>query len=383
MKNLFIGVLLIIGQASFAQTNDTPFKMKSNLFDQSQLEDLGLKSPKEVKTFVVYAATDSTDKYVNGAVVVAFKGKLYCQWQSSLKDEDSHDTWVAYSSSVDGKRWSQPKVLAESSDNGYCTSGGWLVNGDTLTAFINQWTYEEKPRYSKVMYKSSVDGMNWTIAKPVKMKDGTDIVGAFEQDPHVLPNGRIVGALHRSPGLHVTPIYTDDISGTTGWCRGNMENMPYEGDVTREIEPSCFWRKNGDVVMVFRDQKSSYRKLASISKDNGETWTTPVITNMLDSRSKQSAGNLPDGAVYFASNPIDGKTRWPLVLTLSKKGYNFNRAFVLQKESDLPELKFEGRYKRKGFHYPKSMVSDGYLYVAYTVNKEIVKITKVPLASIE
>ncbi len=335
------------------------------------------------ESFVVYMASDTTDKYVNGAVITAFKGKLYCQWQSSLKDEDSHDTWVAYSMSEDGINWTQPMVLAASPDSGYCTSGGWWVNGDTLTAFINQWTYDESPRYSKVMYKTSLDGVSWSGVEPVKMSNGEDMVGAFEQDPHALPNGRIIGALHVSPGLHVTPIFTDDASGTQGWYTGNMVNVSYKGDVTREIEPSWYRRKDGAVVMVFRDQKSSYRKLASVSHDNGLTWTTPVITDMLDSRSKQSAGNFPSGAAYFVSNPVNGKTRWPLVLTLSSDGQKFNKAYVLRKGNDLPDLKYEGRYKRKGYHYPKSMVSDGYLYVAYTVNKEQVEITKVPLENSE
>ena len=41
-----------------------------------------------------------------------------------------------------------------------------------------------------------------------------------------------------------------------------------------------------------------------------------------------------------------------------------------------------GTAKRAGFHYPKSLVSGGYLYVAYCTNKEDVEYTRVPISSI-
>lgn len=55
--------------------------------------------------------------------------------------------------------------------------------------------------------------------------------------------------------------------------------------------------------MVFRDQDSSFRQLASESTDRGVTWATPVLTAMPDSRAKQSAGNLPDGTAFLVNAP--------------------------------------------------------------------------------
>jgi len=111
------------------------FTVKEGLFDQSQADDLGLGEVSKMETFTIYVPTDSTDKYVNGAVMTAFKGRLFCMWQSSEKDEDSNDTWVAYSFSDNGVNWKAPKVLRVSLDNSYCTSGGWWVKGDTIVAF--------------------------------------------------------------------------------------------------------------------------------------------------------------------------------------------------------------------------------------------------------
>ena len=358
------------------------FTVKEGLFEQDQTNDLGLPEVSEAETFSIYAATDSTDKYVNGAVMTSFKGKLYCMWQSSAKDEDSNDTWVAYCISNDGINWETPKVLEASPEKTYCTSGGWWVKGDTIIAFINEWSYEESPRYCKVKYKLSTDGVKWSDKKSVTWADGSEMLGAFEQDPHQITSGRIINAVHISPGLHATPVFTDDAYAISGWQKGGMINMEYKGDVTREIEPSTYQRKDGALVMVFRDQKSSFCKLASVSLDEGRSWSEPMLTNMPDARTKQSAGNLPDGSAYFVGNPLNNKTRMPLVVTLSRDGRFFDKAFVLHTTNDCPAMNYDGKYKRQGYHYPKSMVSNGYLYTSYTTNKERVECTRIPLQTL-
>ena len=48
--------------------------------------------------------------------------------------------------------------------------------------------------------------------------------------------------------------------------------------------------------------------------------------------------------------------------------------------SDLQPLRFEGRYKRPGYHYPKSVIWKDHLYVGYATNKEDVELTRVPLS---
>lgn len=79
------------------------FTVGAGLYDQADTVDLGLSPASGTETSTVYAATASTDKYVNGVALIGFKGHLYCQWQSSAVHEDSSDTKVVYSRSVDGK----------------------------------------------------------------------------------------------------------------------------------------------------------------------------------------------------------------------------------------------------------------------------------------
>ncbi len=171
--------------------------------------------------------------------------------------------------------------------------------------------------------------------------------------------------------MYLCAIYTNN-----GWQSASYESED-TGKQSREIEPSQYVQPDGTVVMLFRDQKSSFRKLAAVSHDRGETWSKPQTTNIPDARTKQCAGNLPDGTSYMVCCPANGKWRWPLVLLLSRDGVRFDNAVLFRsgEADDLPPRRYEGKYKTLGFNYPKAFVYKNSLYVSYSVNKEDVQCT--------
>jgi hypothetical protein len=120
----------------------------------------------------------------------------------------------------------------------------------------------------------------------------------------------------------------------------------------------------------------------SVSKDRGETWTRPEFTTIPDGRTKQCAGNLPDGTAYMVSCSAPAKRRWPLVLHLSSDGRSFDKAILLRSgsPSDLPPRRYEGKYKTLGYNYPKALVYHKKLYVCYSTNKEDVECTIIPFS---
>jgi len=359
-----------------------PFWVVDGLYNAADQNDLGLQRPEGLETVTVFAPSDNTDHFSNGICMVGFKGGLYCMWQSSATDEDSSDTWVAYSRSMDeGATWSEPMVLAPTIADGSTSSGGWHVNGDELVAYINTWNAAHSQGYTR--YIASTDGLTWSDPADVLMGDGSRMEAIFEQDPHDLPSGRIVNAAHFAPGLFVYPIYTDDPSGKTGWHRASFTPHKQTDTQSRELEPSLYRKPDGQLVMMFRDQKGTYKKLASTSDDQGETWTDAVETQVPDSRSKQCAGNLPDGTSYFAGNPVNNKNRWPLVLTLSADGSEFDHAWLLRAKDEMQPLRYSGKAKREYYSYPKATVVGDYLYVGYSTNKEDVEYSRIPLASIQ
>lgn len=358
-----------------------PYAVAAGLFDQGK-PDLGLGRPADARTFTIFRPGETGDRFSNGAVLIEFKGRFYAQWQSSARDEDAPDTKVVTSTSADGEHWSPPEVLISAGANGQMhSSGGWWTDGDKLVAYVNVWPEGFQSGHGGyTAYLLSSDGKTWSAPRPVLGKDGRPVAGIIEQDPH-LYDGRIYTTFHVQPGVVAKPHYTDDPLGIAGWVRGTLPNLPTDKPASRELEPSLF-RREGELVMVFRDQDSTYRQLASVSRDRGATWTTPALTDMPDARAKQSAGNLPDGSAFLVNGPRAGRERLPLAVTLSRDGRLFDRSFLLRGPADLQPLRFEGRAKRPGYHYPKSLVARGCLFVIYATTKEDVEVTRVPLTSL-
>ena len=342
-----------------------PLRVVEGLFDPA-----GIGEVPGAETFEVFRAEEMGPHYANGAVLTVFRGRFYCMWQASERDEDSPDTRLVYAVSADGKQWLPPRELAGPGT----TSGGWWHAGDSLVAYVNVWPESTDPRGGEAWYRISGDGEQWTPMKPVRMADGSPMRGILEQDPHRY-DGRIIGAAHFQPGLQVCPVYTDNPDGVTGWHKADFKATPYKMQ-TRELEPSVFARK-GELVMVFRDQAGTFHKLASVSCDHGETWTEAEETDFPDSRSKQCAGNLPDGSAFLIGNPAGTKDRSVLAIALAKDGYTFDRAFLIG--SNPSPGRYEGKAKTPGFSYPKAIVHNQYLYVAYSINKEDIAVTRLPL----
>ena len=163
MYKFVIAFALLAGSLFEANAEDRLPRLAEGVIDTTQHETVGLSLSDGIRTYTVFRAEEGTDHYANGVVMTAFKGTLYCMWQSSPKDEDSDDTWVAYSRSTDGgETWTKPQPLALPTTDFYCTSGGWMARGDTLTAFIDTWEKGLAPRGGKTSYMTSTDGLTWS-----------------------------------------------------------------------------------------------------------------------------------------------------------------------------------------------------------------------------
>lgn len=342
----------------------------------------GLKYPTGLVTRTAYRAVEGVSGYNHGAVLIPFRGKLYLQWQSSSEDEDAADTVVRFNSSAHGDSWSESETLVPARAGFVVTSGGWWTDGETLVAYINVWPQGLSPRGGHVEYIKSRDGVSWSAPARVRKANGATLDGIIEQDTKALPGGRLLTAVHEQPGLIVKPYYTEDPLGVSGWTRGVLRNLSHSGEVSRELEPSWYLRADGSIVMVFRDQGGSYKVLASSSHDNGATWTEAVETAIPDSRAKQSAGNLTDGSAFLVNNPSGSRARVPLAVTVSPFGSQFDAAWLLRGGEQLQKMRYEGKYKREGYSYPKSIVWKDRLWVSYSTNKEDIEVTRVPVSSL-
>ena len=315
-----------------------------------------------------------SEGYVNNAVMTRFKGRYYCMWQESARDEDTPDTRILYATSADGKSWSTPDILAEPGEDFFASPGGWLAREDTLTALVNRIGSPERSAGGSAFCISTADGQSWTFPRPVLMADGNPVDGIFEQDPLPLPEGRWVGAVHFRPGTTLCPVYTDDPTGKGGWKKARFP----EGE-GKPLEPSQYRAGDGRLVMFMRDQSSSFRKLFSVSGDRGETWSAPALTTIPDARTKQCTGTLPDGRTFWVGCPTGTKSRRALAIAFSDDGYLYSKAYLLAGPRDLPERRRDGKYKTRGYNYPKALVDGDTLWIALAVNKEDVCVIRVRL----
>ena len=223
--------------------------MAEGVLDLQDTVTLGLERLSGAEMVTVHRS----EGYVNNVLLTHFQGEYYCMWQASERDEDTPDTRVLYARSRDGVTWDDPLLLAAPTDSTFVSPGGWIARGDSLAAILNYVCAPDRSKGGTAWYSVTCDGVEWSVPRPVRMADGTSIDGIFEQDPLLLPSGRMVGAVHFRPGLTLNPVWTDAPSALEGWVRGRF---PEGGG--KPLEPSQYRLPDGTLVMFFRDQASSF-----------------------------------------------------------------------------------------------------------------------------
>lgn len=90
-----IAILLILTvcPAKAEENKRIPY-LANGVIDTTDVEALGLTMLSDTRTVTIFSPSDSTHHYANGVVMTAFKGRLYCMWQSSQTDEDAPETCV-------------------------------------------------------------------------------------------------------------------------------------------------------------------------------------------------------------------------------------------------------------------------------------------------
>lgn len=373
----------VTGVAAAIAVESAPVRIVDRLFDHENPATLGLKAIPGDHT-VVYRATEANFTFSHQQNIGAFAGKLYLMWSNGITHEDHNGQRILYAYSEDGVRWSEPTVLAPDHDGpGPLTNvaAGFHAGGDTLVAYYSAFPERRvgTDERNALFYLTSKDGKSWS--RPRKLAEGWFIEG-----PRPLPGGRLLMNGQWPTGGQPRLRYTDSADGITGWRDGRIGGVL---DVFAYPEPSWFVRRDGRVVMIFRATTGSPWIYASVSSDNGATWTLPARTNFPDATARAFAGNLPDGTAFIISNP--GRTpssthpaygrRNPLTIALSHDGVVFDRAYTVRSEPT--SMRFKGKNKVDGWQYPTAVVWKDHLYIAYSINKEDEGVTRILLDELQ
>lgn len=173
-------------------------------------------------------------------------------------------------------------------------------------------------------------------------------------------------------------LVSDASDGLAGW-RG-AEITPADPTVFQYTEPNMIVRPDGQAVVGFRSQDGFL--YASTTEDDGMSWSEPVQTDFPDSTSRFHLQRLPDGRCILINNPSSTQyDRSVLALSISDDGITYNRAFAIRLES--ATVGFTGKHKLDGWQYPHSVVWNDSLFVAYSVNKEDIAVSRIPLSALE
>ena len=154
----------------------------------------------------------------------------------------------------------------------------------------------------------------------------------------------------------------ETVDGTPGTCEPTYAYIMKGGIYGR------FWRTKAKWLYV------------QYSSDKGRSWTDLERTSFPDCGSRANAGNLPDGRIYVINN-VYPEGRNPLVLSISKDGKRFDKAWIIQSGDPGPKDE-NGRAKVDGFQYPHSVIAGDYLLVMYSINKESIAVTRIPLLNL-
>lgn len=123
--------------------------------------------------------------------------------------------------------------------------------------------------------------------------------------------------------------------------------------------------------------------LTSISKDEGRTWQYGPLRapGFVNANAKIWGQKTSDGKYATVYNPSE--FRWPLGISVSDDGLNYKTLLLVNGE--ITSLRYGGAYKSYGPQYVRGIQemdgkpADGNMWVTYSMNKEDIWISKIPV----
>lgn len=191
------------------------------------------------------------------------------------------------------------------------------------------------------------------IAAMAKDRLATRLGWMTRAHPIQLPSGRILLPMY-SDGFDFSLVAISDDGGLT-W-RGSEPIQSVAG-----IQPTFAVKKDGTLVAYLRDNGPPPKRVqVSYSRDQGETWSPAVDTEIPNSGTGLEVINLRDGRWLMVNNDTE-KGRHSLAITITDDEgatWKWKRHIELDTRPDRPG----------SFHYPSVLQApDGTIHLTYSV----------------
>lgn len=387
------------------QKNDL-IRVKGGKDVDIRFQDGGLRHAVGVKNYQIMRACRNAEvsgdgygwTYNHAAMIAWWQGRFFVEYLSNPKTEHMPPGQTLMAHSQDGRHWSKPEVIFPSIQvpTAQYTGPGKELLGDMAPAICHQ-------------------RMAFYVTKTGRL-----LVSAFygiSPHIHIAPNngygvGRVVREVY--PDLTLSGIYFLRYNAPGGYTRENTDVFPYfeecgeEGfaDACREyldnrLVVQQWWeeqRYDKELFTVPGGQALSYYTLPDgdvmgvykngfviRSKDGGETWTDRIPSYSLETNTAKVWGQkTTDGRYALVYNPSrNGAHRWPLAVVTGENGEDFSEMLALVPE--ISPCRYEGGLKNLGAQYMRGICEsnprpdDGKMWLTYSINKEDIWVTEVPV----
>jgi hypothetical protein len=370
-----------------------------------------------VEHFNIVRTTPQIGVYSHHSQLAHREGVFYAAWSSQRFGEDGPGQRVLISLSKDGRTWSGAAECFASRDcvkpaedmGRVLTANGWARVDDAMyciaevhdnIGFVSIDGTEIGPERAGRFRRRARKGYGRLARRVSPSGELGPIFWLVDDPPEPLPSfaplpdagdprfarlaQQIIAVLDEPLNM---PNWDFRAANETQQAMADIYVRATDGHSL--CEPSTYRRHDGVLVRVYRDHHPTHRLYASRSRDGGRNWSVPMPTNIPDSPSRTAVGSLPDGTVFLAGNQLSEPfhqasrphyTRDPLTLSLSADGIAFDRVFAVR--GGAPRIRLPGKGKGRGYQYPSAVVVTDAIWIMYSVGKEDVAVSRIPLASL-
>jgi hypothetical protein len=366
---------------------------------QPYASDGGLRLAVGVQSYQVFRASRLYPElsegrgwtYNHAPMLTYWKGHFYLEFTSSPKDESAWPTQALMTTSPDGRRWTTPEITFPAFD-------GKAKDGTPI----------QSPAYQRMGFYPAPNGRLLVISHYGYWSTKAPGTGPGHAVREIHEDGTLgpIYFIRYGEGWNASRSFYPDYTaskdaGFVEACRDLLKDRlvtdqwfesqgGYPPDayarVLGDYDPkaqrkalSFFRRQDGTVVGLWK------KAWTAISTDDGRTWSKPVqATGVSRTFAKLWGQRTLDGRFALLYDPQDQPpgNRWPLAVTTSDDGITFGDMLCVHCE--VPLRRYSGNSKNIGPQYLRGIEGPGlppgqYLWMVYSVNKEDIWISKIPV----
>ncbi len=323
----------------------------------------------------IFQGENGVSGFNHHPAIIHHDGLYFATWSTGAKDEDASGQRVVYATSRDGRSWSNPAALADGVSGRTFTPCGFWVRDNALFALASLRSARGNP----TAYESNpLIAYRWNPMTTAFEHEGIVVDNFFAHDaPLPMPDGRwlMFGKSARA-GLPDYSMAVAQRSPPHEWSLSKLPRTDTPHDIT------WYTLSNDELVAIEAYGQGSDRRLATLhSTDGGNRWSERLITNLPDGDSRLHALKLSNGRYVILNNPNLARYRIPLSIAVSKDGVHYDRIANVRVEQT--NKRYSGHAKAPGYQYARAIESAGSVWVIYSVNKEDIELSIIPLEELD